>query len=360
MIKCQLNTDCEGPISLNDNALELTCHFIPQGMKFFSQVSGYDDYLADIAKRPGYKAGDTLRLISPFLKAYGATNLKIERYSEANLSLVPGAKEILQFIRQRIPIFIVSTSYEPYIRVLCRLLDFPLENVYCTKLDIDGYEIEERETKRLKELVEEIVAMPPLEMSSDVQYLQDLSLETQKIIARLDDIFWREMASMKCGRLLKEINPVGGWEKAQAVLDSLAKTGNSLSEVIYVGDSITDVEALDLVRRNGGLAISFNGNRYSLKAAEIACISGHVIVIAILTCAFSKGGKEKTLWLVRNWNHSAIRQSGVNDLLMDELISLYPSTLPRVEIITDSNRNEIIDESETFRRRLRGGAGRLG
>ncbi|MEW6189446.1 MAG: hypothetical protein AB1466_04980, partial [Actinomycetota bacterium] len=357
MIKCQLNTDCEGPISLNDNALELTCHFIPHGMKFFSQVSGYDDYLADIAKREKYKAGDTLRLILPFLKAYGATNLKIERYSEANLSLVSGAKESLQFIRQRMPIFIVSTSYEPYIRALCRLLDFSLEDVYCTKLDIDGYEIEEWETKRLKELAEEIIAMPPLELPTcrtGRRRLRDLPLEPQKIIARLDDIFWREIASMKCGRLLEEINPIGGWEKAQAVLDSLTKTGNSLSEVIYVGDSITDVEALDLVRGNGGLAISFNGNRYSLKAAEIACISSHVIVIAILTCVFSKGGKGKTLWLARNWSHSAIRQSGIDYFLMDELISLYPRTLPRVETITDSNRNELIKESETFRKRLRG------
>ncbi len=359
MIKCQLNTDCEGPISLNDNALELTCHFIPQGMKFFSQVSGYDDYLADIVKRPGYKAGDTLRLILPFLKAYGATNLKIERYSEANLSVVPGAKEILRFIGERMPIFIVSTSYEPYIRALCRLLDFPIEYVYCTKLNIDGCEIEEWEIKRLKELAEEILRMLPLKLS-DVRSLQDLPLKTQKIIARLDDIFWREITSMKCGRLLKETNPIGGWEKAQAILDSLAKTGNSLSEVIYVGDGITDVEALDLVRRNGGLAISFNGNRYSLKAAEIACISGHVIVVAILTDAFSKRGKGGTLWLARNWSHSAIRQSGIDDLLMDALISLYPSTLPRVETITDSNRNELIKESETFRERLRGEAGRLG
>ncbi|RLA85280.1 MAG: energy-converting hydrogenase A, subunit R, partial [Deltaproteobacteria bacterium] len=64
-------TDCEGPISKNDNAFELCCHFIPEGEKFFSLLSRYDDYLAYVEKREGYKAGDTLRLIVPFLIAFG-------------------------------------------------------------------------------------------------------------------------------------------------------------------------------------------------------------------------------------------------------------------------------------------------
>ena len=64
-------TDCEGPISKNDNAFELTCHFIPDGDRFFTLISRYDDIQADIVKRPGYKPGDTLKLILPFLKAYG-------------------------------------------------------------------------------------------------------------------------------------------------------------------------------------------------------------------------------------------------------------------------------------------------
>ncbi|HSO26164.1 MAG TPA: energy-converting hydrogenase A, subunit R, partial [Methanobacteriaceae archaeon] len=63
-------TDCEGPLSINDNAFELAGHFIPQGENFFSKVSKYDDILVDEVKRPGYNAGDTLKLIIPFLIAY--------------------------------------------------------------------------------------------------------------------------------------------------------------------------------------------------------------------------------------------------------------------------------------------------
>ncbi len=57
-------TDCEGPISKNDNAFEVASRFIPEGGEFFGKVSRYDDVLADVVKRPGYKAGDTLKLIS--------------------------------------------------------------------------------------------------------------------------------------------------------------------------------------------------------------------------------------------------------------------------------------------------------
>ena len=64
-------TDCEGPITKNDNAAELCEAFVPGGDRFFKKISLYDDYLAEVARRPGYKAGDTLRLILPFFKAMG-------------------------------------------------------------------------------------------------------------------------------------------------------------------------------------------------------------------------------------------------------------------------------------------------
>ncbi len=73
MLQIQLDTACEGPLALNDNAFELCREFIkPHGDRFFSQVSRYGDYLADMAKKPEYQAGDTLKLILPFLKAHGA------------------------------------------------------------------------------------------------------------------------------------------------------------------------------------------------------------------------------------------------------------------------------------------------
>jgi len=157
-------TDCEGPISKNDNAFELTSHFVPKGDQFFALISKYDDVLADVIKKPGYKAGDTLRLILPFLKAYGATNEKIREYSSKNILLIPGSRDTLQFVRHLMPSFIVSTSYEHYVSSLCSLTGFPYTNVYCTKLNIDKYKISGEEAKRLKEIREEISVMPIIEI----------------------------------------------------------------------------------------------------------------------------------------------------------------------------------------------------
>ncbi len=105
-----------GPLALNDNAFELCREFIkPQGDRFFQQVSRYDDYLAEVAKRPGYKSGDTLKLILPFLKAHGLTNARIEAYSRKNVTLVPGAEGAFKFLHSRdFPIFEISTSYRPF------------------------------------------------------------------------------------------------------------------------------------------------------------------------------------------------------------------------------------------------------
>lgn len=44
-------TDCEGPLTLNDNAFELADNFIENGGKLFKILSLYDDYLVDIVKR---------------------------------------------------------------------------------------------------------------------------------------------------------------------------------------------------------------------------------------------------------------------------------------------------------------------
>ena len=186
-------TDCEGPISKNDNAFELASRFIPDGDRFFTLISRYDDIQADIVKRPGYKAGDTLKLILPFLKAYGATDEQMKVYSSQNILLVSGADETLRFVMKIMPSFIVSTSYEHYITAICDAIGFPKENVYCTRVNMDKYNLAEDEVKRLKELRKEISEMAMLEIPEDASAFEDLPDETRRAVKRLDEIFWDEI-----------------------------------------------------------------------------------------------------------------------------------------------------------------------
>jgi len=354
-------SDCEGPISKNDNAFELAEHFISDGGIFFALISKYDDVLADVIEKPGYKPGDTLKLILPFLKAYGATDEGIREYCLKNILLVPGADDTLRFVKEAMPSYIISTSYEQYLSSLCDLIGFPYENVYCTRLNLNKYEVSEEEINQIKVFKEEITAMPMIEISPDATSVDNFSPRDQKTVKRLDEIFWREIPKMKSGRMLEEVNPIGGYEKANAVRDIVSKLNCRLDNVMYVGDSITDVSPYQLVREGGGLTVSFNGNDYAVREAEVAVISGNTVPVTILADCFNRFGKHHTIKLVEEWSRSALENYCANAELRRRIFELYPENLPQVEVIKDSNRERLVKESSTFRKTVRGEAiGRLG
>ncbi|NIO03220.1 MAG: HAD hydrolase family protein [Proteobacteria bacterium] len=350
----QFTTDCEGPISKNDNAQELSAHLIPEGQAFFALVSKYDDFLADVLKKPGYKAGDTLKLILPFLIAFGATNKSIQNYSRSHILLVPGARETLRFVRSWMASYIISTSYEPYIRALCDVVDFPVNQVFFTQVDVDRYALDPDEKSWLKEKAREIAAMETLEWGEDAEGIEDLPEDDQDTLKRFDQIFWETIPQMKIGRIFNEVNPMGGIEKANAVRKSLKTTGIVLKDVMYVGDSITDVQALELVREHGGLAVSFNGNGYAVRSSQICCMSSDARVIAILADVFNKLGRDAVLDLASVWEPEDLNRFSIDRNLLDWLNTIPKEISPRVDLITDSNRKHLTVASEAFRKSVRG------
>ncbi len=354
-------SDCEGPISKNDNAFEVVAHFVPNGDRLFALASKYDDVLADIVKRQGYSAGGTLKLILPFLKAYNVTDAQMNEFCAQNLILLAGSRETLEHVAAIASAFIVSTSYEHYIKALCKALDFPYENTYCTKLGVDKYPLNAQERRQLKEIASEIAQTPMVTIPSTAKSLNDLSKTDQETINRLDEIFWQRIANMSIGKIFSEVTPVGGGQKAKAVQNAVEKLGASLEDVMYVGDSITDVEAFKLVKDNGGLTVSFNGNLYAVKNAEIAVLSENSITTAVVADFFCKLGKQGTLQALERWNHEYIRKSKVNPLLRDRLFTLYPTILPKIQIVSAKNMETLVKESSEFRKKVRGEAiGRLG
>jgi energy-converting hydrogenase A subunit R len=166
---------------------------------------------------------------------------------------------------------------------------------------------------------------------------------------------------MESGKMLKEINPVGGYEKAKAVQDIVEKMGSRLGNVMYVGDSITDVPPFQLVRENRGLTISFNGNEYAIREAEIAVLSGNAIVTSVLAEAFGRLGKNHVIRLVKEWSPSGLEKYCAASMLRERVFKLYPKNLPQVEIITAGNMERLKKESSAFRKSVRGEAvGKLG
>jgi len=341
----QICIDCEGPITKNDNALELCQHFLPQGGDFFSLISRYDDFLADIVRKKGYRAGNTLSFILPFLKAASVTNKKIIDFSRRGLLLISGAERMLPRLAEKIPTFIISTSYRPYVQALCDKIKFPFRNTYSTYLDLDKYHLAPEEADQLNRLLDEVLKLTPIQISG-VKNRSGLSAPSRKTVTRLDEIFFREIPGMSCGRMLEEAQPLGGKEKAKAILDLLRKTGSAGSEIMYIGDSITDVQALELVKTEGGVAVSFNGNRYALRVAQVACVSADFLPLRILGEIFHRDGKEGLEKILRQ----GIRN--MEDKVQEELSSLKPP--PELTIINENNLETLISKSESMRKCVRG------
>lgn len=327
-------SDCEGPLTVNDNAFELAGNYIEKGEAFFEIISKYDDILADEVKRPGYNAGDTLKLILPFLKAYGATNEEITKFSEDTVLLIPGARDTLQFVYCTMPSYIISTSYQQYIQALCNLTGFPFENTYSTQLDIDRYSLTSGEEDRLKELRRDII--------------NDSSFEN------LEEIFWETIPQMEIGRIFEDVKPIGGEGKKEAVEDIMNRFKFKPSDLMYVGDSITDVQPLRYALNEGGLSVAFNGNEYAIKETEIAVLADNTLPISILTDLFNKTGREEVLEFIESFKEDA--KKALYDYPIDPQLTLkYPSMSNfKIEIINSKNREKILKESIKYRKNVRG------
>ncbi len=296
-------SDCEGPITKNDNAAELADAFIPKGDRFFSKISLYDDYLAEVVRKPGYKAGDTLRLILPFFKAFGLDDNNMIKFSRRNIEMIPQADCMLREILDIVPAYIVSTSYSPYIRAVCDALGFPFMNTYSTAVSLDKYDLAPGEKARLRELHAQIMDLPDFSIPAQASSTNDLTEADRSTVQALDEIFWTTLPSMRINRIINEVNPIGGKEKAMAIERIRDAEGADLRDVFYVGDSITDVEAFRLVRSGGGMALSFNGNDWAVREASFAVTAQTALPIGWLAMLFVNQGTR-----------------GFQDLMMSEIL----------------------------------------
>jgi len=356
MFQIQLNTACEGPLATNDNAFELCREFLgPDGAPFFTQVSRYDHYLADIAKRPGYQAGDTTKLILPFLKGAGLTNDRMASYSRQHITLVPKAEDAYRFLHSlKFPLFAISAGYRQFAAAVAEKLGFAPERLYCAELDLDRYELPESEAEELRQLLGKIVAAPALDLPARAKTLEDLAPEVQEAIRLLDTIFWDTIPKMDIGRIYQEMDIMGGPQKAQALDESLAQTSLNLTNVMYVGESITDVPTLEKVRAGGGVALSFNGNRNAVRAAEIIVVADTAWPVALLAAVFRHWGKEGVVELAQSTRPGASRYLVLPEALIEPIArGLQGSTFNLYHPKT-SRREDVLKDSDAMRRRLRG------
>lgn len=333
-------TDCEGPLTLNDNAYEICKHFIKDGDKLFKILSSYDDYLADVVKLAGYKSGNTLKLIIPFLLAEGVKNKDLVNFSKNNILSVEGVDFLINYLKSSMNNFIISTSYGQYIEAVSDYLNVPFENTFFTKVDMDGMDITSEEIEKINEFKEMILKHP-------------------ENYVLLDEIFFEKMSEFNFDNQLDEIEVVGGVGKKLAMIKIISKEYVDMKQLLYIGDSITDVESLKFARMLNGLSISFNGNEYPLKEAEIAIVSENAIATTLIANVYVKNTRDEVFDFINKYNSTndlefLFKEYGVEENISNEFFKIFSNNLPLIKLINKDNFDEILQKSIKMRKHIRG------
>jgi len=120
-----------------------------------------------------------------------------------------------------------------------------------------------------------------------------------RIKQSLDRFFWEKLPTTELGKLIKEVKPVGGRRKVDALNRFADKHDQPLSDWVVVGDSITDFRMLQAVDAEGGLAIAFNADEDALPYSTMSLASTLISDLTEVLPAWQKGYRKETEKLVR-------------------------------------------------------------
>jgi energy-converting hydrogenase A subunit R len=325
--------DLEGPLSPQDNAYEVM-KLAKNGGKIFEALSQYDDVLA-LQGREGYEAGDTLKLIAPFLIYYSINERDIEEVSD-RAKMVPGMKETVKWLKEQgFLVRIISTSYQQHAHTIGRQLGVSKSDIASTRLALDELSFRQDVMGALHDIESRLLS-------------EGLSDETMKM---LDKLYFSEGLFHKIG-----VEVIGGQRKVDALLKFAHTSGEELSEVAAVGDSITDYKMLEEVKNKAGLAIAFNANQYCLPYADvaIATVDGRALIPVME--GFKEGGREGAITVVDELEHDInVLEDGFSYLLDTDPRPHY-ANLEDVK----GDIDEILKVHKDVRMKVRGEAGKLG
>ena len=360
--------DLEGPISVLDFAAELSRLLNQKSVlelqdfdfgTFFEMLSEYDDYLIEI---PGvkeelnindYQPGDTLRLVAPlYMSCF--SDKELVQLAEQNLGLLPGCTELMKLLKKKWDVYIISTSYTHFAHSVAKFLKIPQDHVFCTELNL----------KKAKESF--------LNIKGDVDFLvknifqkfltNDKKLST--VIENLNEFFWSKRESDYI-KAMNQVQVRGGVRKELAVERISEKTKVPISEIIALGDSITDINMLQRLKDEGGIAVSFNGNRFTVGRANVAITT--VNNLGTLPIFEYKDSIERFLELwEKNYTNFYRNPRNIPEELISREIKNYfvkYQFVPEIENLKNKSNQEldlIIAKQKNMRKKVRGWAGNLG
>ena len=343
-------TDWEGPWITTDFAYEISKIFL-ENPAFFERLSQYDDYLYFVEKKRGYNAGDTLRLLAPFVAVFQITSKQLRELAAEIASFVPDAKEAMEVLQERFEPVVISTSYVQYLEATAEKIGVE-GKLHGTRFEIEKFSsiFDEKDRKEAERLIQEISTLP--EIRVDVERRELISgFDT---VTFLNNLFWNGKPSSfvkKIREVSEEIRVVGGKRK----LDVVKKY--KVDRFLAIGDSISDFEMLGWVK-DRGLAVSFNGNEYSLMRSNLAIVSNSAFSEAAVVEAYFTQGMVGVRDLVKAVNSREWSKAG--KITDKRIVEGLKNSKTEFYLIEDSKINEILSRSIEMRKALRGDAGKLG
>ncbi|MFX1256838.1 MAG: HAD hydrolase family protein [Promethearchaeota archaeon] len=359
--------DLEGPISVRDFAAEIAKLLSKKPElkltnydmgEFFFMISNYDDYLIDTPgvkeklKIPNYQPGDTLRIMAPLYVASFSDD-ELKAIARQNLGLLPGCKKLMSILHKKWDIFVISTSYTQFALNVTSDLNIPRDHVYCTDFNI----------KKLKKDLKNIENEVNILVKKIFQKYLDNNRDLNSVIENLNNFFWKGKESDYV-KIMNQIQVRGGKRKELAVENISRKSKVPISEMIALGDSITDINMLQRLKDEGGTAISFNGNRFSTEHANLVVITPNNLgVLPIFESSDIQQflGKWESEFKSFEDNPKKIKDGLISNQCRTYFIKY--KFIPEIFSLANKSKeelNEIISRQKKMRKLVRGWAGTLG
>jgi len=291
--------DNEGPQTLNDNAQENTVALAEEcglgaqvGVDFYKRLSNIDDIWGDfhrVAKDPTYSSGHTLKVVLPFYKAMGASSEWLRGFAKDSLRVVPKIAEVLTNLDRKYNTWMISTSYEFFIRAFCQTVGFDFARACCTFVpNFDEITMNRDQRRLLQAFMKEVAETPIIEYDEQTRQVVK---EHQRYYEHFTNFIWKIVYNMPIGEFLRTVHPVGQTQKREAIKQICQQFGVPKEKVIYVGDSQTDVQCVEWLKGKG-LTMMFNGKGRVCSLSDIMYIGEDARAIEEVADVFVEQGRE--------------------------------------------------------------------
>ena len=117
---------------------------------------------------------------------------------------------------------------------------------------------------------------------------------------------------------------------------------------------------MEFAKNNDGVSISFNGNEYPLKVAEIAIVSPSAVATAVIANIYAEHDKNKVLKFIEDYNtlknyEELFSRYDVDLEIKEKFFDVFKEeNYPIIQIVTEDNFDDILKSSKYMRNNIRG------